>query len=125
MTYENVTKWLIDNVPFGQYDSYKEWYEQAKEEIHTPNLFKSFTFNQMLEREVKKAKPRWFERPPTKSTKKQQTYESTKSEFKTFRITDIYEKNPNRPKSSIRRELQELTKEGKLVRVRRGVYQTV
>ncbi len=43
----------------------------------------------------------------------------------TFTTKEAYASNQDRPQASVRRELQELTREGLLERVSRGVYRVV
>jgi hypothetical protein len=43
----------------------------------------------------------------------------------TFTVQDVYKENPDRPRSSLRRELQELVKQGKLERIEKGIYKAL
>ncbi len=50
MTYENVLQWLIDNVPVSQSEDYRDWFNACKQEINTPSLWDSPSFNRMHEK---------------------------------------------------------------------------
>lgn len=51
MTYENALDYLTRNIPMELYDNYNDWYNACKNEIQTPSLWGSPSFNRMHEQE--------------------------------------------------------------------------
>lgn len=124
--YEDLIDWIIDAYDPQQYETFTDWLADViadfkKSRHHFSNSIKEdmkgvWEVN-FPDRPIKKKKIDTEEFPQ----KRFETYNRI-IDLGTFTTKDAFAENPNRPQSSIRRELQELVKEGKLERLEKGVY---
>jgi len=121
--YEDLLDWIIDAYPPKMYKKFNEWLTDVKEKFFSDNKH----FSNDIGEEMKQF---WIDNnfgkldiPPedTRPTKRAKSF-NTIRELGIFKNRDVYDANPNRKQYVIRRELQELVKEGKLERVKSGVY---
>lgn len=123
MTYKDLLDWAISTYPPKMYNTFNEWFGDVKQNF----LLDNKEFPDEMHEVMQDA---WIEgnfgklgTPPedTRKSKKAKTF-NTIRELGIFRNKDVYDINPNRKQASVRRELQELVKEGRLERVSKGVY---
>lgn len=125
--YEDLLDWIVDAYPPKAYfkEGFNSWLKDVKNNFDRDGKH----FSDDIEEEMKQF---WLDnafgklgtpQEDTRTINRATTY-NTIREKATFTVKDVYNYNPKRKQSSIRRELQELVKEGKLDRIRKGVYQT-
>lgn len=126
--YEDLIDWIIDSYPPEQYkkEGFFSWLKDVKNDFresghHFSNDIKDEMKQLWIDNSIGKlGKPDKDER----NIKRAMTFNRLIDEdLVQFTTKDATEANPQRPKSSVRRELQELVKEGRLKRVERGVYE--
>lgn len=130
MTYENAVKWIIENMNLNFFKDYKDFWENgvSQDPSFSPKLLKHPRFVELLSKAVFKRKPEWTLKDlplGAKIAKRVRTFQSIATLQREFTTRDTYQRNPFRPRASIRSELQELVKEGRLKRVKRGVYKVI
>jgi len=138
LTYENAVAWLIENTDLDEYDSYLDYWENGiqREETFSDKMLSNQRFRGLLDKAVFRQKPDWrfgdqpplpFEQPPIpkRRTLQRTTFSTVANIQTTFTNKDVYALNPNRPRPSVRRELQELVRQGRIERVSKGVYKNV
>lgn len=125
--YEDLLDWIIEAYPPKAYskEGFNAWLKDVKKNF----LDDGKHFSDDIAEEMKQF---WIDNSfgklgiPDKDDRninRAKTFNSIR-EFGTFTTKDVYDYNQDRKQSSIRRELQELVREGKLERIRKGVYQT-
>lgn len=125
--YEDLLDWIIEAYPPKAYrnEGFNAWLKDVKNNFLQDNKH----FSDKIAEEMKTF---WQDNnlgkigtpeEDKRNIKRAKTFNSVR-EKGTFTNQQVYELNQDRKFASIRRELQELVKEGKLERIRRGVYQT-
>ena len=124
--YEDLLDWIIEAYPPKAYS--KEGFNSWLKDVKNNFIQDGKHFSDTIAEEMKQF---WLDNSlgklgvpekDTRETKTAKTFNSIREQG-TFTTKDVYEFNKDRKKPSIRRELQQLVKEGKLERIRAGVYQ--
>lgn len=123
--YEDLIDWIIDTYPPSMYakEGFNSWLKDVKKDF----LNSGHHFSDDLKDEMRQF---WIDNnlgklgTPDKDDRKinrAKTFNEVR-ELGLFTTKDAYDYNQDRKQASVRRELQELVKEGKIERVSRGVY---
>lgn len=122
--YEDLIDWITDNYDPTDYKTFREWLHDVRLDFHTSNKH----FSDDIAKEMKEL---WTDNFPSKpisererlpETRKRNTVYNQVKEKELFTVKEVYDSNKNRPRASIRRELQELVRDNKIERVSKGVY---
>lgn len=125
--YEDLIDWIIDSYPPNQYakEGFFSWLKDVKNDFresghHFSTDIKDEMKQLWLDNEIGKLGK------PEKEAEVRQRYVTYNKlidkDLALFTTKETYDANPKRPQASIRRELQELVKEGRIERIDRGVY---
>lgn len=121
--YEDLIDWITDTYPPNQYNTFNSWLSDVKLDFISSNHhFSDDIREEMLQFWKDNNLGELDTKQKMLEVRQRNTTYNRVSDLGTFRLQDAYNTNTDRPKASIRRELQELVKEGKIERVRKGVY---
>jgi hypothetical protein len=121
--YQDLIDWITDTYSPSQFRTFAEWLGNVKSDFFNSGHHFSDDIKEEMQKlwEDNHLGPLGFKEPLPETNKVNKTYNTITRE-QIFTNEQVYSKNESRPKASIRRDLSTLVKQGRIERIRTGVY---